>query len=434
MKPRGNLHGRRLRRREHCTRIPQTSCKPKFSFATVHEVNYRDALNIEDLRLIAQRRLPRVAWDFLERGAEDETTLCANRAAFERLRFRPRTLVDVSRRTQEVTLFGTTYAAPFGIAPTGAAGLYSFEADIALARAAAAARIPFILSTASFVALERVASAAAGAKWFQLYMSKDRDAARRLVERARDAGFEALVVTTDVPVGGNREYNRRNGFEVPFRLSVRNAIDGMMHPRWLANVFLRTLVTSGVPRFRNTDVGGRIVARNLAEFRARREALDWSDFNWLRELWPRKLLVKGILTVEDALEAARHGADGIFVSNHGGRQLDGAPAPMEVLPEIVGAVAGKLRIMLDSGVRRGSDIVKALALGADMVFVGRATLYGASAGGEAGVLHAIDILKKEVDRVMALIGCPSVETLDPGCLALDESVPQERLAVQRAAS
>ncbi|HET9664415.1 MAG TPA: alpha-hydroxy acid oxidase [Burkholderiales bacterium] len=386
-------------------------------------MNHRTALNIDDLRRIAERRLPRVAWEFLERGAEDETTLAENRAAFERIRLAPRTLVDVSRRSQQVSLFGRTYGAPFGIAPTGAAGLYSFEADVALARAAAAAGVPFVLSTASFVALERVAREAGGSKWFQLYMSKDREAARTLVARARDAGYEALVVTTDVPVGGNREFNRRNGFEIPFRLNVRNAVDGMLHPHWLINVFMRTLLTSGVPRFRNTDVGGRIVARNLGEFRARREALDWSDFGWLREFWPGKLLVKGVLTVEDALQAARRGADGIFVSNHGGRQLDGAPAPVEVLPEIAAAVGDRLKIMFDGGVRRGSDIVKALALGADMVFVGRAPLYGVCAGGEPGVTRVLEILRSEVDRVMALLGCPAVEALDSRCLAVSREPP-----------
>lgn len=378
---------------------------------------------MHDLRRIAERRLPRVAWEFLERGTEDETTLAENRGAFERIRLAPRTLVDVSRRSQEVCLFGNTYSAPFGIAPTGAAGLYSFEADVALARAAAAAGVPFVLSTASFVALERVAREAGGRKWFQLYMSKDREAARTLVARARDAGYEALVVTTDVPVGGNREFNRRNGFEIPFRLNVRNTVDGMLHPHWLINVFMRTLLTSGVPRFRNTDVGGRIVARNLGEFRARREALDWSDFDWLREFWPGKLLVKGVLTVEDAIEAARRGADGLFVSNHGARQLDGAPAPMEVLPEIAAAVGDRLKIMFDSGVRRGSDIVKALALGADMVFVGRAPLYGVCAGGEPGVTRVLEILRSEVDRVMALLGCPAVEALDSRCLVESKQPP-----------
>jgi len=378
-------------------------------------VNFRQAFNIEDLRLMARKRLPRVAYDYLEWGAEDDVTLRENRAAFERIRLKPRTLIDVSGRSQKVDVFGKSFDAPFGIAPTGAAGLYCFEADIELARAAQAANVPFVLSTASFTAMERVAQAAGGTKWFQLYMSKDREPAQRLVMRARDAGFEALVVTTDVPVGANREYNRRNGFEIPFRLNLANMIDGALHPRWLTDVFLRTLLDSGVPRFQNVDTntGGRIISKDLSQFRARRDALDWSDLRWLREIWPRKLMVKGILTAQDALLAAENGADGIFVSNHGGRQLDGAISPMTVLPEIVDAVGGRIAIMLDSGVRRGTDIVKALALGADMVFVGRATLYGATVAKQAGAEHALALLKSEVDRVLAMLGCRSIGDLGP---------------------
>jgi len=384
-------------------------------------VNYRQAYNIEDLRRLARRRLPRIAYEFLDGGTEDEVTLRANRAAFGRIRFQPRVLADVSQRSHKATLWGETFDAPFGIAPTGAAGLYCFEADIALARAAAAAGVPFVLSTASFVPLERVLREGGGTQWFQLYMSKDRELAERLVTRARDAGFEALVVTTDIPVAAAREYNRRNSFEVPFRPNLANLLDGALHPRWLANVFLRTLLDSGVPRFQNLDVnvGGRIISKTLTEFRTRRDALNWGDIRWLRELWPRKLLVKGILTVEDAQCAADNGADGIFVSNHGGRQLDGAPSPIEVLPQIAAAVHDRLAIMADSGFRRGSDIVKALALGADMVFLGRATLYGAAAGGEAGVLHALTLLKSEVNRVMALIGCPRVDALGPEYLRFE---------------
>ncbi len=301
------------------------------------------AHNIHDLRRLAQRRLPKVAWDYLERGAEDDITMTANRVALERILFRPRTLVDVSARSLQHTLFGKTYTAPFGIAPTGAAGLYCHDADVALARAAATAGVPFVLSTASFVAMERVAQEAAGSKWFQLYMSKDRDAAERLVKRALAAGFEALVVTTDVPVGANREYNLRNGFTIPFRINARNVVDGLLHPRWLTQVFLRTLLTDGVPRFRNVDSeeGGRIVSKDLSAFRARRDALDWSDIVWLRKIWPHKLLVKGILVAEDARLALAHGADGVVVSNHGGRQLDGARAAIDALPEIVDAVGGK---------------------------------------------------------------------------------------------
>ena len=387
-------------------------------------MNFSSACNIEDLRQLALRRLPRVAWDYLERGAEDDVTATANRAAFERIHFEPRTLVDVSARTLRHTLFGKTYAAPFGIAPTGAAGLYSFEAEIALARAAAQAGVPFVLSTASFVAMERVAQEAGGSKWFQLYMSKDREGAERLVRRAFDAGYEALVVTTDVPVGANREYNLRNGFAIPFRINARNVVDGLLHPRWLAQVFLRTLLTSGVPRFQNVDsnVGGRIIAKDLSAFRARRDALDWSDIAWLRTIWPRKLLIKGVLVADDARLALQHGADGVVVSNHGGRQLDGARAAIDALPAIVEAVGGRMPVLFDSGVRRGADIVKALALGADFVFTGRATLYGAAAGGEAGVARALELLRSETDRVMALIGCNSVVELDHKYLSLPRSV------------
>jgi len=378
-------------------------------------MSYRHAYNIEDLHRIAKRRLPRVAYDYLAGGAEDDVTLKQNRAAFERIRLRPRTLVDVSRRVQRVNVFGKTFESPFGLAPTGAAGLYGFAADVALARAARTAGVPFVLSTASFEPLEKVArEAAGGTLWFQLYMSKDRKAAQNLVTRALSAGYEALIVTTDVPVIGNREFNRRNGFTIPFRLNFANMVDGAMHPGWLCRVFLRTLLDSGVPRFQNTDinVGGRIVAKPIEEFRAQRDALDWDDFIWLRGLWPHKLFVKGILRADDALLAAQHGADGVFVSNHGGRQLDGAISPLEALPEIRAALGRRLAIMIDGGIRRGSDIVKALALGADMAFIGRAPLYGIAAGGEAGALHAISILRTEIDRVLALLGCPSIPELD----------------------
>ena len=366
------------------------------------------AHNIHDLRRLAQRRLPKVAWDYLERGAEDDITMTANRVALERILFRPRTLVDVSARSLQHTLFGKTYTAPFGIAPTGAAGLYCHDADVALARAAATAGVPFVLSTASFVAMERVAQ----------------QAAERLVKRALAAGFEALVVTTDVPVGANREYNLRNGFTIPFRINARNVVDGLLHPRWLTQVFLRTLLTDGVPRFRNVDSeeGGRIVSKDLSAFRARRDALDWSDIVWLRKIWPHKLLVKGILVAEDARLALAHGADGVVVSNHGGRQLDGARAAIDALPEIVDAVGGKIAVLFDSGVRRGADIVKALALGADFVFFGRATLYGASVGGEAGVVRALELLRSETDRVMALIGCTCVADLGRQFLERPDSV------------
>ena len=246
------------------------------------------------------------------------------------------------------------------------------------------------------------------------------------IEDLRQLALRRLprVVTTNVPVGANREYNLRNGFAIPFRINARNVVDGLLHPRWLMQVFLRTLLTSGVPRFQNVDsnVGGRIIAKDLSAFRARRDALDWSDMAWLRTIWPRKLLIKGVLAADDARLALQHGADGVVVSNHGGRQLDGARAAIDALPAIVEAVGGRMPVLFDSGVRRGADIVKALALGADFVFTGRATLYGAAAGGEAGVTRALELLRSETDRVMALLGCNTVAELDRRYLQLPDSV------------
>ncbi len=382
-------------------------------------MNFQQAQNIEDLRSIASKRVPRVLFEFLDRGTEDDVTLTQNRAVFERILFRPHTLVDVSSRSQQVSLFGKTLNSPFGLAPTGAAGLWGYAADVALARAARDAGIPFILSTASFEPLEKVAQEAAGGTlWFQLYMSKNRAPVEKLVARALDAGYEALILTSDVAVMGNREHNRRNRFGTPFKPSLRTSLDCALHPHWLLGVFLKTLLDSGVPRFQNVDIqaAGTTIDQPVAEFQARRDEVQWEDFQWLRRLWPRKLFIKGVLRADDARRAAQYGADGVFISNHGGRQLDGAVSPIEALPEIRAAAGGRLIIMVDGGFRRGSDIVKAIALGADMVFVGRATLYGIAAGGEAGARRAVGILQSEVDRVLALLGCPSIPELKPDYL------------------
>jgi isopentenyl diphosphate isomerase/L-lactate dehydrogenase-like FMN-dependent dehydrogenase len=358
------------------------------------------ALNIEDLRAIARRRLPRIVYEYLEGGSEDQVTLAANREVFEAIKFAPRTLVDVSHRSQKATLFGRVYECPIGIAPMGAAGLFWREGDIALARAARSANIPFVLSTHSFVPLERLAWEAGGPPWFQLYMPREREAARKLVRRAAETGCEALVLTTDVPVGSNREYNERNGFSLPLRLGPRKVLDGLTHPRWLCGVFAPVWLSRRNPM-------------KLPEWTTRRDHMSWSDLAWLRDAWPRKLFVKGVLAVEDAQLALEHGADGIFVSNHGGRQLDGVPSAIEALPQIASAVGGRLTIIVDGGIRRGSDVVKALALGADMVFVGRAAMYGLAAGGEAGVRRALQLLRAEIDRVLALLGCASIRDLGP---------------------
>jgi (S)-mandelate dehydrogenase len=358
------------------------------------------ALNIEDLRRIARRRLPRMVYEYLEGGSEDDVTLRANRQAFEAIAFSPRTLVDVSKRSQKATVFGRVYESPMGIAPVGAAGLFWHEGDIALARAARSANLPFVVSTHSFVPLERLSWEAGGPPWFQLYLPREREAARRFVRRALGAGCEALVLTTDVPVGGNREYNQRNGFSLPLRLSPSRIADALAHPRWLLGVFARAWCARPNPM-------------KLPEWSTRRDQHSWQDFAWLRDAWPRKLLVKGILCVEDAQLAAEHGADGIIVSNHGGRQLDGAPAAIEALPPIAAAVGERLPVMVDGGFRRGADVVKALALGADLVFLGRAAMYGAAAGGEAGIRRALQLLRGEIDRVLALLGCTSIDELGP---------------------
>jgi isopentenyl diphosphate isomerase/L-lactate dehydrogenase-like FMN-dependent dehydrogenase len=381
------------------------------------------ALNTHDLRTIAQRRVPAVVWEYLEGGSEEHLTLKANREVFDTIRFAPRTLVNVSQRTQKVWLFGKEYDAPFGIAPMGAAGLFWHEADIALARAARSAGIPFVLSTHSFIPLQRLGLETGGPPWFQLYMPRERDSAQRMVRDALDAGCEALVLTTDVPVGANREYNNRNGFSLPWRLGPRKVLDGLRHPRWLCNVFARAWLARDKPM-------------QPAEWTTRRDHMSWQDLAWLRDAWPRTLLVKGILDVEDAQLAAEHGADGIFISNHGGRQLDGVPSPMEVLPQIAAAVGDKLTIMVDGGFLRGTDIVKALALGADMVFIGRAAMYGAAAGGEAGVRRAVQLLRSEIDRVLALLGCRSIDELGPQFLRMAQKDPAQvrALPVQRLRS
>jgi len=374
----------------------------------------RGAYNIEDLREIARRRVPKGMFEFVDRGAEDEVALRNNRTAFERIRLQPRALVDVSRRSQEITLFGKPQKMPIAIAPTGSAGLMWHDGEIALARAAAAAGIPFTLATGSMTAMEAIAAQAGGRLWFQLYMWPDRSLSHKLVERASTAGFEALVVTVDGAVPGNREYNLRNGFTVPFSFTRRNVSDVLMHPEWLLGVLARYVFTTGMPRYENYpgEFKHRITAQPMGKGMLLNDSLNWDDLRVLRRMWPRTLIVKGILHPRDAGLAADCGADGIVVSNHGGRNLDSSMAPIEVLPEIVDAVGKRITVIVDSGFRRGSDVVKALALGARAVLIGRPTLYGTAAGGEAGAARAIAIFREEIDRVLALLGCPGIAALD----------------------
>jgi isopentenyl diphosphate isomerase/L-lactate dehydrogenase-like FMN-dependent dehydrogenase len=372
------------------------------------------AYNIADLREIARHNLPRGLFEFVDRGSEDEVGLRHNRAAFERIKLRPRRLIDVSARNQGITLFGHELKIPIAIAPTGSGGLMWYEGELAQARAAAAAGIPFTVATGSMIAMERVVAEAGGCLWFQLYMWSDRSLSHQLVKRASDAGYEALVVTIDSAVPSNREYNSRNGYTVPFTFNRNNVTDVLMHPRWLLGVLARYVVTTGMPCYENYPSArkNRITARPMDRAKLKNDSLNWEDLRTLRTLWPRTLVVKGILSPEDAILAADCGADGIVVSNHGGRNFDSYQAPIEVLPEVVDAVGQRITVLVDSGFRRGTDVVKALALGAKAVLVGRPTLYGAAAAGEAGARLAIAMFRKEIDRTLAHLGCNSVAELN----------------------
>lgn len=372
------------------------------------------AYNIADLREMARRRLPKGVFEFVDRGTEDEVALRNNRTAFERIKLKPRVLADVSRRSQATTLFGKKQDMPIMIAPTGTAGLLWYDGEVGMAKAAAAAGVPFTVATNSMTSMETIAERAGGRLWFQLYMWSDRLLSHKLVERARGVGFEALIVTVDGAVPSNREYNHRNGFEVPIRFNARNVIDVMKKPGWLAAVFLRQLLTKGMPRFENypPEIMATIVDKTFKKSILKNDSLNWEDIKALRKIWPGPLLVKGILHPDDAALAAEHGADGVIISNHGGRNLDSSMAPIEVLPEVVDRVGGRMTVIVDSGFRRGSDVVKALALGANAVGIGRATLFGTAAAGEPGAVRAIAILREEIDRTMGLTGASTIAQLN----------------------
>ncbi len=390
-------------------------------------MSFERALNVFDLERMAKRRLPAGVFGFISGGAQDDRTRDNNRAALDRLRFKPRGLVDIAGRGQDVTVFGHRFASPFGIAPMGIAGIARFEADIAMARAAARMNVPYVLSNMSTVPMEAVARSCDSVKWLQAYLPADRERAVRFVARAAAAGFQALLVTIDVPVGANRENNLRSGFTLPLHVTPRVIADGLLHPRWLTGVLLRTLAATGVPRLENSAAHDRpsILAAQNADLRAGGATIDWAFMRWLREEWRLPLLIKGVLHEADAREAVACGLDGVVVSNHGGRQLDGAAAPVEVLPEIVAAAGGRLTVIADSGFRRGGDILKGLALGAQLVLCGRPFLYGAALGGEAGVAHALQLLKAEVDRDLALLGATGIADLASADLlgALAKALP-----------
>jgi isopentenyl diphosphate isomerase/L-lactate dehydrogenase-like FMN-dependent dehydrogenase len=375
------------------------------------------AVNIEDLRRLARRRLPRAIFDFFDGGAEDEVTLRDNRAAFERVRLLPRVLVNVAEVDTAVSIFNQKASLPLAIAPTGGISAGRPGAELLLARAAKACGVPFTLATPSAVTLERVAEEVGGRLWFQLYAVRNREFREKLLSRAEKSGYEAVLVTVDLPVSGKRERDPRNGFHTPYSPSWRNSRDVILKPAWLLEILRNGL--PGMAHFEgyqfSTPKGTDIVTAVGREMDA---GLDWEALKRLRELWPRKLLLKGVERADDAARAAALGCDGVVVSNHGGRQLDGATATLDALPDIARTVGEKLTVLLDGGVRRGVDILKARALGAQAVLTGRATLFGAMAGGEAGARRALEILSSELERAMQLCGVRSVAEIGPELLAV----------------
>jgi len=373
-------------------------------------------VSIEDLRQVARRRLPRAIFDFFDGGAEDEVTLRENRAAFERVRLLPKVLVNVSKVDMSTELFGMRSTLPLAIAPTGGISAGRAGAELILARAAKAFGVPFTLATPAAFTIERVAEQVGGRLWFQLYAVREHEFREKLIARASAAGYEAMLVTVDLPVSGKRERDPRNGFRTPYNPNWRNSRDVIFKPGWLWEI-----MRHGLPGMANFD-GYRFSTPKGTDIatavgREMDAALDWEAIKRIRTLWPRKLLLKGVERPEDAERAAGIGCDGVVVSNHGGRQLDGAAPTLDALPSVARAVGSRMTVLLDGGVRRGVDILKARALGAHGVLTGRATLFGAMAGGEEGARRALEILASELERSMQLCGVRSLADIGPDLLA-----------------
>jgi L-lactate dehydrogenase (cytochrome) len=370
---------------------------------------------IEDLRRIARRKVPRAFFDYVEAGSYSEDTLRANRADLEEIKLRQHVMVGVAERDTSTTILGQKVALPLALAPVGMSGLQWGNGEILACRAARAAGIPYTLSTLSICSLEHVAEAAGAPFWFQLYVTKDRGFAHALIERAVAARCSALMLTVDLPVVGQRHCDIRNGLSVPPSLKLGNLLDMARRPRWVARIL------GGKSRsFGNLHghLKGMTNVKSLSHWVSGQldAGLSWKDLEWIRKLWRGPLIIKGILDVEDARCAVGAGANAIVVSNHGGRQLDGAPSSIAMLPKIAEAVGGETEVLFDGGVRSGQDVLRAVALGAKACLIGRAYIYGLGAGGEAGVAKAIDIIRRELDATMALTGCKSIADIGPHVL------------------
>ena len=373
-----------------------------------------DRLNFDLLRAVARRKLPRGIFEYVDRGAEDEVGMRHNRQAFDAVKLVPRALVDISTRSQQVELFGRSFASPLIAAPAAAIGLVWHRGETALAHAAREANIAFCAATEAIMPVEDVV--ATGVKpWFQLYVWNDRSISWRLVDRVRELGIEVVVVTVDAATPPKREYNAQNGFDVPLKSSLPAAFDIAAHPGWVLKVLLPYLRQGGMPELGNypTDYRSKITKGKISDAVKITASFDWAGFSELRRRWKGPLIIKGILHSDDAVKAADLGADGIVVSNHGGRDLDSAVAPIEMLPRIADAAGGRLVVLADSGVRRGSDVVKLLAAGAKAAMIGRAFVYGTAAAGQPGARAAIAMLSDEIWRTMGLLGCRSLEEIGP---------------------
>jgi len=374
-------------------------------------------INIQDLRHLAQRRLPKVVFDYLDGGAESEVTLRENCRVFDDVTFRPRQAVAIPECDLRTRVLSADLAFPAILAPIGYSRLMHPGGEVAAAAAAEEAGLAYTLSTISGHKLENVRAASKGPVWYQLYLVGGREVARGAIDRARRAGFSALVVTIDTPVAGMRERDPRNGMKELLGGTLSSKLPFLpqmfAHPGWLASF----LLDGGVPKLENIVIPGK-GPMSLVDVTAAlsRAVVTWEDIRWLKGIWTGPIVVKGVLTGDDARRALDEGAAGIIVSNHGGRQLDGAPAALRVLPEVVAAVNGQAEVLMDGGVRRGSDIVKAICLGARAVLLGRAYAFGLAAAGKPGVTCALKILREDVERTLRLLGCPSVSALDSSYL------------------
>jgi L-lactate dehydrogenase (cytochrome) len=376
--------------------------------------------SIEDLRRRARRNVPKMFFDYADAGSYNQETLRANRSDFEKLKLRQRVLMNVDQRSTATTILGEPVPMPLALGPIGLGGMMYGDGEIMACRAAQAAGIPYTLSTMSINSIEDVAAAVKKPFWFQLYVMRDRGFIRELIARAAAAKCSALMLTVDLQVLGQRHSDVRNGLTVPPELKIRNLVDIATKPAWAFSILMGRRRTFG-------NLAGHVKGmeniNSLAEWTASQfdPTLSWKDVEWVKSLWPGKLILKGILDVDDAKIAVTTGADAISVSNHGGRQLDGAPSAISALPRVVDAVGSEIEVMFDSGVRTGADMMRALALGARSCIVGRSYIYGLGAGGQAGVAHAIEILRKELDVTMALCGVSSIDGINRDVLAETET-------------